>query len=422
MRAAFRIAVVAVVIILGLAPALARADTPPEGYIVLQLRQGASFGAMAATIGADPAAGDSADGLYRIPIPVGADAAAELALLQATPGVASAELDQVVQADQSSQGFYEGWLTDSDYGAQTGLTLIHAAQAQQISQGQDVTVAVLDTGASFTQPALAGHLVPGYDVLDPGSPPADALSPSDSDPASPVNGAVGHGTAVAGIVAATAPGASIMPIKVLDSQGIGSVYGIAEGIYYAVDHGAQVINLSLGMAVPSPAVAAALAYAAAHDVVVVAAAGNTGLDAPTYPAGDPTVLSVVATDSTDHKASFSAYGAFAAVSAPGVAIISPYYAGGYAVWSGTSMAAPFVSGEAALLFSTTPDLISGDPAPSGTAATVWPEMWASFVERRIRDSTTPIDGLNPRFAGGMGSGRIDLLQALEAGGGGGAPE
>jgi subtilisin family serine protease len=332
---------------------------------------------------------------------MGADQSAVLTQLQATAGVASAEPEQQVQlpeAQQSSIGFYEGWLADSQYAGQYSLTLIQAAAAQRISSGQGITVALLDTGVTASHPALSGHLLPGYNVLDPLSSPADLPSAADSDADSEPNDAVGHGTAVAGIVAAVAPQAHLLPIKVLDSEGLGSVYGVAEGIRYAVDHGAQVINLSLGMPAYSPAVGAALAYAAGHEVVVVSAAGNTGLTTPTYPAGDPNVLAVAATDSQDHKAPFSAYGPFASVSAPGISIISAYYSGGYAVWSGTSMAAPFVSGEAALI--------------SADTALTEGETSAAFVRERICESAVQIDNINPPFAGGLGAGRIDLLQAL----------
>ena len=388
---------IAIVIASSLCSWPVRADTPAAALVLIQARTGTSLDAAGVTVEQD----DGSDGLYQVQVPAGATLQSAESQLGHMNGVTSVEPEQTVQlpeATQSSKGFYEGWLTDAQFTGQDGLTYIHAAQAQQISQGQGVTVAVLDTGVAFNHPALAGHLLPGYNVLDPSSPPLDAPSQADSDGDGDSNDAVGHGTAVAGIVAAVAPQAQIMPIKVLDSEGLGSVFAIAAGIYYAVDHGAQIINLSLGMASYSPAVARALSYAADHEVTVVCAAGNTGLNAPTYPAGGGHVISVVAIDTNSLKAPFSAYGSFATVSAPGVSIIGPYYSGGYAVWSGTSMAAPFVSGEAAL--------IQADPAVTEG------ETDADSRAERIRGTAVSIDALNGPYAGGLGRGRIDLLRAL----------
>jgi subtilisin family serine protease len=256
-----------------------------------------------------------------------------------------------------------------------------------------VIVAVLDTGVDLTHPALAANLVPGYNVLQPNQAPADTPSSIDSDNDGQVNDALGHGTGVAGIIAAVAPQSRIMPIKVLDSEGMGTAFDVVEGIRYAVKHGAQVINLSLGMDSYSSAVAQALAYATSHNVVVVAA-GNTGTQVPLYPSGDPNVLAVAATDASDSLAPFSAYGPFINVTAPGVDIYSSYYNDGYALWNGTSMAAPFVSGEAALLRAAHPDDGAGD------------------IAARVEGSAVPIDALNPTYAGELGAGRIDLLAAV----------
>lgn len=393
----------ALALALSLAPAAARAGGTPGSacYLVVQLAPGQAIGEVESGDGVTVSTADPGAGLYRLAVPAGDDPSALLNQLQSTSGVLSAEPDQQVllpEAQQSSKAFYEGWLTSAQFTGQDGLLRINGPAAQQISTGRGVTVAVLDTGVAADHPALAGHLLPGYNVLDPGAPPADASGVADSDGDGTLDDALGHGTAVAGIVAAVAPGAAILPIKVLDSEGIGSVYGVAEGIRYAVDHGARVINLSLGMGSPSPAVDAALHYAGDRGVLVIAAAGNTGAQAPTYPAGARHVLSVVATDGTDHKAPFSAYGSFAAVGAPGVDIIAPYYSGGYALWSGTSMAAPFVSGEAALIDAT--------PAAQREGSD------SEYVVEQIRQSARSLDALNPAYAHLLGAGRVDLLRAV----------
>jgi subtilisin family serine protease len=359
------------------------------------LQPGANIAAIDAAAGTTLDRADTAAGLYRVALPPGSDPASEQAALLATPGVAAAEPDQPVNLPEAAQGsgpFYQASLTAANYMGQYALGLIGATAAQSITTGTGTIIAVLDTGVTFTHPALAGHLLPGYNVLSPGARPADVPT----NVASNANDAVGHGTAVAGIIAAVAPGASIMPIKVLDSDGWGTEFGLAEGIRYAVQHGANVINLSLGMAAPSAVVAQAINDAAQHGVVVVAAAGNTGSAAPTFPASAPHTLAVAATDATDAKAPFSAYGAFVGVSAPGVAIDSAYYTGGYAWWSGTSMAAPFVSGEVALI----------------RAALRYESV--SDIVARVRGSADPIDARNPGFAGRLGTGRINLRAAVAA--------
>jgi subtilisin family serine protease len=393
----------ALALFLSFVPNLAHADggTDSATYLVVQFDANTNVGEVENDDGVTVERADPGTGLYRLAVPSGEDPSTVLTQLQSTAGVISAEPDQVVQipeAEQSSKAFYEGWLTAANFTGQESLALINAPAAQQMSTGKGITVAVLDTGVNANHPALVGHLLPGFNELDPTAPPADTASTTDSDSDGELNDALGHGTAVAGIVASVAPSAMILPIQVLDSEGLGSAYTVAEGIRYAVDHGADVINLSLGMTSPSMAVAAALSYAADHGVVVVAAAGNTGQPDPTYPAGDPNVLAVVATDLTDHKAAFSAYGQFSAVAAPGVDIIAPYYSGGYALWSGTSMAAPLVSGEAALIEAVTPSSGASDDDTGPV--------------EKIKHATVSIDALNPGYAHLLGRGRIDLLRAV----------
>jgi len=231
----------------------------------------------------------------------------------------------------------------------------------------------------------------------PTAPSDTPTAPSDTPTApanDPANAALGHGTGVTGIIAAVAPGACIMPIKVLDSAGYGTVFGVAEGIVYAVNHGARVINLSLGTASRSPILSRAINYATRHGVVVVASAGNSGDGSDNYPAADRQVLAVAATDANDQKADFSTYAGWVAVDAPGVDIYTTYYDGSYALWSGTSLAAPFVSGEAALL------------------RAQHPRAGITAIDARIRNSATSIDDQNPDYASELGAGRIDLRSAV----------
>jgi len=250
------------------------------------------------------------------------------------------ELDAVMHAAGVPTG------ADPDRGQQWDFTKIHVANAWPKSTGAGVTVAVIDTGVDASHPDLAGQVLPGYDVIN-------QTAGTSSDPN-------GHGTHVAGTIAALtgngvgissiAPDAKILPIRVLGANGSGYMSDAATGITYAADHGADVINMSLGADTQVDAVTNAIAYARSKGVVVVAAAGNErGQGSPTsYPAADPGVIAVAATDSSDTVASYSNQGDYVDVAAPGSGILSTT-GGSYASWSGTSMASPHVAAVAALL-------------------------------------------------------------------------
>ena len=218
-----------------------------------------------------------------------------------------------------------------------------------------VTVAVIDTGVDLSHPDLAGR------VVGPNTNTIGAVSGC-STPASGVQDDNGHGTHVAGIIAAvpnngigiagTAPNARLMIVKALDCTGTGTTDTVAEGIDWAAAHGARVISMSLadncGVG-EDPTLASAIASAAAQGIALVAAAGNEGCSEKTYPAADSHVVAVGASTQSDTRASFSNYGSWVDLYAPGVSIWSTYPGGSYRQMSGTSMAAPHVSGAIAVL-------------------------------------------------------------------------
>jgi subtilisin family serine protease len=242
---------------------------------------------------------------------------------------------------------------------QYGLDEIHLPQAWKKSAGQGVVIAIVDSGVDLQHPDLKSRLVPGHDFVTSGGNAEDKN---------------GHGTHVAGIAAAAtengvgisggAPDAKIMPVRVLDQNGQGSTSNINAGIEWAADHGAKVINLSLGESglagrlLRGGSLNSAIAHAVRKGAVVVAAAGNDGGANKPYRATTP-VLIVGAVDSNGQPAKFSNFGAEDAVTAPGVQVFStlPTYSTeqsdmhgkGYGYLDGTSMAAPFVSAVAALL-------------------------------------------------------------------------
>ncbi|WP_105618447.1 S8 family peptidase [Vallitalea okinawensis] len=225
-----------------------------------------------------------------------------------------------------------------------------------IDQKDDIQIAVIDTGVDYNHPDLVNRVDKdlGYDFIN------DDNDPMDDN---------WHGTHVAGIIAAEANneegiagvvgtlGATIIPIKALDAKGQGFSDIIAEAIVYAVEQGADIINLSLGSPEEDVLIAEAVKYALDHDVFVVAASGNDKQNCDTYtPAGLEGVYTVAASNLLQKSAYFSNFGTSVDIAAPGVKILSTVPNGSYAAWDGTSMAAPLVSGVVAMMMAENPDL------------------------------------------------------------------
>ncbi|GAA0702908.1 type VII secretion-associated serine protease mycosin [Kitasatospora atroaurantiaca] len=226
--------------------------------------------------------------------------------------------------------------------------------------GAGVTVAVIDTGVDDQNPQLANKVDEGKSLLVDKSTgkPVDGNSKTDT---------VGHGTKVAGIIAARpyaktgfvglAPDARILAIRQNDSQGNGDVNSLIEAIQIAIDKKVGVINISQdvratdpdGGFAKKPELEAVIKKAEDNDIVVVASSGNDGREGETFPAAFKTVLAVGASDRNNERASFSQYGDFVSVAAPGVEMLSTVPKGGQCVDNGTSFSAPYVAGVAALL-------------------------------------------------------------------------
>jgi subtilisin family serine protease len=204
----------------------------------------------------------------------------------------------------------------------------------------------------------------------------------------------GHGTMVAGIIAMLDPSAQILPVRVLNGDGVGSIFYVVQGIYYAIGQGAQVINMSLGTSRNSCALQDAVLDAEDAGVILVASAGNDGANELHYPAAYPGVLAVAALEADNTLASFSNFGPTIAAAAPGDGIESTYYNGGYATWAGTSFSAPFLTGEASLFLEKEPNC-----PPDDFTTVVWL-------------SSNSIDSLNSGFAGLLGAGVLDVAVSL----------
>lgn len=279
-----------------------------------------------------------------------------------------------------------------------------------------VTVAVIDTGVDSTHPDLVNKMVrnaqgavDGYNALTLTAGTALDDHGHGTHCAGIAAAQINNGSGVAGVcgwtgsAAQTDVGTKILPVKCLDASGSGSSSNVADGIVWAADHGARILSLSVGGG-STQTLADAVTYAWSRGCLVVAAAGNSASSIRQYPAGYPEALAVAATTSTDTLASYTNYGSWVQTAAPGDAILStlPVYATtvgvtGYGSMSGTSMATPFVAGEAALLLSFNPSLTNAQ------------------LKNLI---VSNVDPYNPYTTHTLaaGAGRVNVLKAMVAAG------
>ena len=283
---------------------------------------------------------------------------------------------------------------------QWGLTRIQAAQAWAIATPQrTVYLAIIDTGVDATHPDLAQRVrrysngtVYGYNTQLNNANTHD-FHGHGTHCAGIAAAHTGNGVGIAG-VASTAP-VQIMPVKVLNDQGIGTMTDVARGIIWAADNGAHVLSLSLGGNAGTQQLADAVNYAWNRGCVVVAAAGNNGSNAPFYPAAYENALAVAASDPNDRLTDFSQYGTWVDIAAPGSSILSTVPGNRYEAWSGTSMACPHVAGAAALIWSCVPSLTNQQ------------------LRLALENNADPVQ---PYWFGGIGEGkgRLNLYRALQA--------
>ena len=279
---------------------------------------------------------------------------------------------------------------DPSFPSQWHLPKIQAPQAWNVTTGSSsVVVAVVDSGVDGTHSDLAPRLVQGWNFLNSTTNTTDVL---------------GHGTAVSGTIAAAANngvgisgvtwGSRIMPLVVVDANASASYSNMAAAIQYAVDHGVRVINLSLGGSSASSTLQNAVDYAWSKGAVVFAAAMNNSTSTPYYPAACNHVVSVSATDNNDALASFSDYGTWVTISAPGTNILTTSMGGAYGYWAGTSFSSPIAAGVAALV-------LAANPLLTNTAL-------VSLLEQTADDLGAP--GYDTSF----GFGRINAYRAVVA--------
>jgi subtilisin family serine protease len=389
---------------------------PPTAgpQVLVQVATGTDVAVLAARLGLVVVDRFGRRPIYRLQLPAGGDADAVSATLRTEPGVVFAEPNLLSETPEGARGnsFWAIGDSEDDYAAQWAPQALRLPLAHAMSTGTGVRVAVLDTGIVATHPAFAGRLLPGRDFVDADDDPSEEGSTADAG--------YGHGTHVAGLVALAAPGARIVPLRVLDPAGRGNSWVLAEALAWAVDpdgnpatdDGAHVVNMSLGSAQPTRMleVATALANCEFDDdddddefddpgfdddrarcargfgAAVLSAAGNAGSDqVEVFPAAEEVEGSraVTATTAANRLAGFANSGGWIKLAAPGEAIVSAV-PGGWGTWSGTSMAAPLAAGVAALVL-TTP---AKDPRP-GVADPL--RQWtAEDLMKRLEDRSKPV--------------------------------
>ncbi len=249
--------------------------------------------------------------------------------------------------DDNAPPLLEGVEPESFY-RQPATYAIGVEEAQAVSTGEGIVVAVIDNGVDFSHPLLAPRLLTtGYDFID-----------HDSDPGYESGKAADHGTFVSGLIVRVAPDVELLPIRAFNGDGVGTSYAVAKSIYYAVDQGADVLNLSFGMFDSSMILANACKAASQSGLSLVAAVGNNSTSQPTYPAAYKNVIAVARIGPDDLHADFSNFGDYVDVCAPAVDLYS-CLAGeehDWGTWSGTSFAAPLVSAACALVLAINPSL------------------------------------------------------------------
>ncbi|HMB67887.1 MAG TPA: S8 family serine peptidase [bacterium] len=265
------------------------------------------------------------------------------------------------------------WSTEVASG--TGLESLNAELLHESVRGAGVIVAVLDTGADLDHP----HLVDNVSPLPASSGlfSSEQLDGDDDDGDGLVDEAYGHGTHVTGIVCQIAPDVTVIPVRVLNADGVGSIWDLMRGLLVAAEHGAQIFNLSLATTEPNDMLETRFQTMSEAGLVVIAAAGNGGNGSPTFPGSSAFTVGVAAVDAQDLLTSFSGSGPLVAMAAPGVNVLSTYPSVGDQVngarATGTSMAAPSVCGSLALLME---GLSTSGPfcvsVLKSTASTVYP--------------------------------------------------
>lgn len=329
--------------LLAAGPAAAQEGAYVKGRVIVATRAGVSAEALGKALSAHGGRASRIGGtdLHVVELPAQASEVAVKNLLNKHPLLKFAELDAILQPS--------GTANDPYFGSQWHLGKVNAPSAWDLSTGATVTIAILDSGVDASHPDLKSQLVPGWNFFHNNSDTSDMN---------------GHGTAVAGAagavtnngagVASIAGGAKIMPLRITDANGAATGSMVAKALTYAADRGVRVANVSYEGVPGNSTVQTAAQYMKSKGGLVIVSAGNSGANL-NLPA-ETTMIPVSATDSNDVKTSWSNFGNYVAVSAPGLNIYTTAKGGGYCQCWGTSFSSPITAGTVALMMAMRPDL------------------------------------------------------------------
>src|SRR5213594_2618539 len=391
--------------------------------VIVQISPGANITSIASTLGVTVIDSIPGTNIYLLNVPIGPlfNPATVQSLGGIVPGIDWAELNTgVLLPSFAVYGIVAVPPTQAAdwYKYQPAWQLIEAQQALGYSTGRGILIADINSQVDYRHPALVGHLTSGYDFVASRPAGSAVLNQSEAgfldqseagfldqseagflDQSEAgfldatgllMNPAYSHGTLCAGVLAAIAPDSMIMPLRAFDDRGLSDLFTLTKAVWYAVQHGAQVINMSFGTQSASNSLRSGIQYAQQNNVLLAASAGNKNRSTPQYPAAYNGVMGIAATDLLDKKAAFSNYGRYIFVDAPGVNIISAYPGGFYGIVSGTSFSAPTVAATAALVRS----------------------LRISGVAGSIAAGAVNIDANNPGYENQLGYGRIDVCRSV----------
>ncbi len=378
------------------------ADDIVPGHVLVRVLPGTDINALAASFGSTVQDQVLGIDIYSLATPNGTTEDAFAAQIGADLRVVYAEVDRFLASPEvEGEPFhlpfdrspkpqtYAASATYLQINVGKTISLFRSGQGRPLATGHGMIVAVLDTGVDFMHPDLRRNLMPGFNMLAPGQLPSDIADGT-------TNAEFGHGTMIAGIIVRLAPLVRILPVRVINGDGKGTLLDLAKGIGYAISQHANVINISLSCSVTSSVLRETLDASEASGMLIVSAAGNLNTSQVNPPAAHNGSVAVAAVEEDNRKSPYSNYGNFVRVVAPGSNIRSTYPGGQYATWSGTSFAAPFVAAQAALMLSARPTLT------------------ALAVHSLIRDTAHSVDGVNPDYKGRLGKGIIDIDAAIRA--------
>lgn len=370
---------------------MASAGAYGQVNLIARLQPGANPALLAYQYGIQYKEKAPAAPFYLFFVRAGLDASAIQLQMATNPNVVWVEDDLELEMPESVSGGKGGTVgaindRNNGYALNAGVfSQIGFNKPFTLQWGRPTRIAILDTGLSPNLTSLWAKAVARYNAVEGGSVPLDVPRNTDSNGNGIVDEGVGHGTFVAGIIDQVSPRSLLVIARVADSDGISSAWRLIKGISYSVACGAEVANISLGSPSQVPALSDVIEWAKLSGMIVVAAAGNENQDMVYDPAGLSKVLAVAGVDATDRKAVFSNYRNKVESSAPATGIKSYGTGTNMVIWSGTSFAAPFLSGGIIECLRHLPQRLNVD-----------------LLFSRVEVSGTNIDALNPNYQGKLG--------------------